>query len=234
MDDTNESPETTSGEEAGSQSNPGGLLHELTGTTSRVVYQAASILEEEIAAGIVAAKQVEERLTRSGMLPKGRRDPVMQRFRRDFHEIVDLVLDLINAAMDYVGMPSEPAVTLRSSTEPRGTARRNPGKLPALMASGPTQAGQAVELALCLENGADEPTAEFTLLSTDLISASGERISARQVEFAPPTMAMEPGETREIVVTVNVPKGKPAGTYSGLLQATGVEQLRAVINIQVA
>ncbi len=44
---------------------------------------------------------------------------------------------------------------------------------------------------------------------------------------------IEPEKSAVITVTVRVPANAPPGTYSGLLQATKLEQLRAVLSIQI-
>src|SRR5215467_367479 len=68
----------------------------LLSSASNVVFRAAEILEEEIARGIVAAKQIEEKLTdvprlRSGQATKNpQMEDLFVRFRKDAHDIIDL------------------------------------------------------------------------------------------------------------------------------------------------
>ena len=59
--------------------------------SSRIVTQAAALLDEEIAAGIVAAKQVQQRFQKERRIdPRDFRE-ALQRFQRDGHEVVDLI-----------------------------------------------------------------------------------------------------------------------------------------------
>ena len=61
-------------------------------TTSNVVQMAASILQEEVAADITAAKLVEERFIKVSESHSGKPPGVIQRFRRNRHELVDILL----------------------------------------------------------------------------------------------------------------------------------------------
>ena len=86
---------------------------------------------------------------------------------------------------------------------------------------------------MTLENESSKPTDVFYLLSSDLVNPNGDRIAAGQVSFVPEKMVIEPQKSAVITVTVHVPDSTPPGTYSGLLQATKLEQLRAVLSIQI-
>src|SRR5580693_9551287 len=59
------------------------MLKELAETATGVVARAASILEEEIAAGVVAAKNVESRFVDVKASRSGKPEEVLPRFRRD-------------------------------------------------------------------------------------------------------------------------------------------------------
>ena len=68
-----------------------GRIKEIGTASSRIVTQAAALLDEEIAAGIVAAKQVQQRFQKERRIdPRDFRD-ALQRFQRDGHQVVDLI-----------------------------------------------------------------------------------------------------------------------------------------------
>ena len=98
-------------------------LKDSAGTPSNVVQRAASILEEEIAAGIVAAKQVEKRFIKVSELRSGKPDEVTQRFRRDSHEPIDILLDkfgFVERTLDrYNNVTMEALLALLPRKEPR-------------------------------------------------------------------------------------------------------------------
>jgi len=201
-------------------------------TTSRLVKQAASILEEELAAGIGAAKQVEEKLFDVPKLRSGKPEEVMQRFRRDAHEAVDILMDVLQGAASALGGMAERAVKIRSGAA-APSERMEPGKTATVELQQPVKGGQSAEVPLTLANDSDAATPEFSFFATDFVSASGERIPAASATFNPPSLVIAPHAAEKVTVTVRVPEGTPAGVYSGLLQANKLGQLRAVLILKV-
>ena len=211
---------------------PGEVIKDFTETTGRVVRQAADILEEEVAAGISAVKKLEEGFVDVGELRASEKDQVLQRFRRDAHEVVDIALDVLSTASRYVSDLAGEAVTIRSG--PRhgaGTASRN--ATPTVRLSEPILPGQKGEITMTLENSSPDEDTEFSFVGTDLIGEGGAKIASGNIVFKPTKVRMAPGETADVTVTVKVPKTTPSGVYTGLIQATKLEQLRAVLVAEV-
>lgn len=212
---------------------PTDILKGFARSTSRVVQQAASILEEELAAGIFAAKQVEERLINVRDIRAGKPEEVMQRFRRDTHEVVDIILDVINAATKSVANLAERAVSIRGVEKPAKGVPMAAGAVTDLTIADPVKAGTSAEISMFIENGGDALTPEFSLQSSDLVSTSGHPIPAREIHFSPATLSIPPHGGMKFTVTVRVPDKTPPGTYAGLIQATSFNQLRAVLSVRV-
>jgi hypothetical protein len=71
-----------------------------------VVQQAASILEEEIAAGVVAAKQISEQMAKAAEVQLSRTHEsesmgpmeLVEKFRHHTHEAVDVLVNLLQVA----------------------------------------------------------------------------------------------------------------------------------------
>ena len=63
---------------------------------SKVVQKAASILEEELAAGIAGADQVEQRFREERQVNQDEFEDVMKRFREDAHLVVNMVSDRLD------------------------------------------------------------------------------------------------------------------------------------------
>jgi hypothetical protein len=59
--------------------------------TSQIVRQAAELLDEEVAAGIVTAKQMQERFSRERRIDPADLQESLQRFQADAHEVVTLL-----------------------------------------------------------------------------------------------------------------------------------------------
>ncbi|UOD27501.1 hypothetical protein INH39_18450 [Massilia violaceinigra] len=206
-------------------------LIRMAGKTSRIVQQAASTLEEEIALGVAAAKRVEMRFVDVDKLRAGDPADVMQRFRRDAHEVVDILLDMVVLASNSLGALSERVVTVR----PGGAAAPKQGgdATASLKMPQPIAPGGSLSVPMTLENAADVPTGLFRFHCADLLSESGARLAAAQIAFVPEQLFIAARSAATVHITVTVPPECAPGTYSGLLLASALEQVRAVLTVQV-
>jgi hypothetical protein len=212
-----------------------------TQVTPIIVRKAASILEEEVAMGIGAAKRIEQRFLDVNALRAQSSDAVMSRFRHDAHEAVDIILDIVTAAVITVEERAGRFVnvtasrTFKSMTGPsQGWSRDETGtRLSTVRIPRRVAAGAVGELKISLENPSDEGTAQFTLHAAELVSASGSRIPGERVVFEPATLRVGPRATGDVAVTVSVPEGTPSGVYEGLVRATQLDTLRALLSIEV-
>jgi uncharacterized membrane protein len=105
--------------------------------------------------------------------------------------------------------------------------------IPSLTVPTPVKAGGEVQIPMTLENESSQETEAFNLLSSDLVNSDGERIAAGQIKFTPERMVLEAHKSATVTVMVQVPANTRPGLYSGLLQASKLEQLRAVLTIQI-
>ncbi|MBV6522806.1 MAG: hypothetical protein MNPFHGCM_02956 [Gemmatimonadaceae bacterium] len=211
--------------------------------TPLIVQKAASILEEEVATGIGAAKRIEQRFLDVAALRAQPPDAVMSRFRRDAHEAVDIILDIVTAAATTVGERAGRIVNVTAghTTSPRparssagpGEAGESGLRIATVRIPGKVKPGAIGELLMSLENESDRATAEFTLHSAELVSASGARIPADHVSFEPRTLSVGPRSAGQVTVSVRVPAKADAGVYEGLVRATEMDALRALLTIDV-
>ena len=205
----------------------------LAGRTARIVHQAASILEEELAAGIVAAREVEKRFIDVQKVRGANAEEVMQRFRRDAHDVVDILIDMVTVATNAVGGLTQRVVTVGAARRAEGGSTPASFGTPSLGVPHKVKAGQSIEVPLSLENSGDTPTEALEFHSSDLVSCTGARIVAGQVSFVPRSLVIAARQAEVVKVTVAVPADTPPGTYAGLLQASKLEQLRAVVTVQI-
>ena len=200
------------------------------GVAARVVLQAASILEEEVARGILAAQEVERRYIDVGALRSEPPDHIMQRFRRDAHDLVDILIDLVHVSARSLGN----AVMLEAGSRPLLNQPRNGVKeivtveVPDVVAPG----GQG-EITLTLANSDEEETPPFSFNTLGLVSATGEEIPAECISFEPKQVVIEAEAEAELRIVVSVPEATPPGRYTGLLQATHLERLCATLSMKV-
>ena len=73
--------------------NNGGRFDQIGATTSKIVMDAAALLDEEVAAGIVAAKRVQERFQKERRIEPADFGTVLQRFQSDAHDILNTLND---------------------------------------------------------------------------------------------------------------------------------------------
>ena len=224
---TSGEPQPEPGTAGAARSSP--IFKSFADTTSHVVQQAASILEEEIAAGILAARQIENKFIDTQELRSGKPDEVFQRFRRDAHEAIDIVLDVVGAAARNATRMAQRAISIRGG-ERTGTAESS---TPVLSVPQPVKSGQTGEVSMVLENDGETPAEPFELRPTDLVSAAGHRIPAHAVEFDPKVISIAPHQNQRAVVRVTPLPDTPPGTYSGLIQTSRPDQLRAVLTLVV-
>jgi hypothetical protein len=195
---------------------------------SRIVEDAASILEEELANGIGVARNVERRIFENRQPSDP--DAVITRFRQDAHEIIDLAVDLLGGALGSVGGLANRAVAIR---DPAAVQASRPGRVPTLTMPDAVSPGSNGDVAMSVENDSDQPTEMFSMNASDLISESGHRIPAKQIAFDPPSLKVDPRHAEKITVSLSVPAKTPPGTDAGLLQATKLEPVRAVLVVSV-
>lgn len=202
-------------------------------STTNVIHQAASILEEEIAAGIVAAKRIEEHFLDVPKLRSGEPDEVMQRFRKDTHDLVDVFVDVATSTIRRLDSLSQNLITIRTGKVSSKLETMAGGNLPTISMRDPIKAGESADVSIFLENNSDKPIEEFTLYSTELVSDAGDRIPAGQIAFNPTSLKISSQGTEKVLITVSIPEGSKAGVYSGMVMATNMNMLRSVIVVKV-
>jgi hypothetical protein len=211
------------------------MLKGFAGVATGVVARAASILEEEIAAGIVAAKVVEKSFINVNAVRTGKPEEVLLRFRRDVHEVIDILIDLALVATIAVGSLTRNVIKIRGETPGAADSARSSARTPwpAVSPTSSARAGDTVEVLLSLENEGDAPTEEFAFHATDLVNPNGDRILAQQISYVPSSLMIAPHDRGRLAISIAVPEGSASGVYAGLLQATNLAQLRAMLLVTI-
>ena len=91
-------------------------------TAQTVVKKAADILEEEIAAGIIAAKEIEKKVINVDEERDKDADHIMSRFRSDAHEVIDMLMDVVSVASTQLDNISKKVVNISAMSNEGGTA----------------------------------------------------------------------------------------------------------------
>ena len=208
-----------------------GVYKSFSTTSTKVVQQAASILESELSTAVKMAHETENKFPQVERFRTEPPDEIVQRFRRDAHEVIDIFIDVLGVTLKSMPSmaqlaPQEVPVIVKP-VEIKADIR------PVVSAAKAVKAGEKAEIELSFENSLGVPTGEFTLYCTDLISSSGERLPGSTVTITPKTLKIAPRMTEKIVLTIDVPKKVVPGTYSGLVIASNMPQLRSEITVTV-
>ena len=145
---------------------------------------------------------------------------------------------LLEQLVTLVGRPpgldiAAPQSTILAGQAPRSDAAQvlvDPA--PVLSPAAPVAPGGTAQISISLVNE-DEQPAQIVFLSTGLIGEDGEQIAAERISFQPRELTLSPGKTGEVVVRVVVPAQTRGGVYSGLIRASMLDYLHAVLVVQV-
>ena len=181
-----------------------------------IVSEAAAILDEEMAKGVLAARGARQTTGTYGADPG---NAVL----RQLHDIIDNVARL----WPMHGTPTS------ASQEPMGGRddARYEG-VPHLRPPSPLRRGQRGTVSMLLSNKEDRPV-QLTPMVTDLISTTGARIPSGVFEFVPNVIRLEPAAQMDVVGQLVIPADCATGCFAGLLVVSGVDYLRAIITIEV-
>src|SRR5450432_3774167 len=81
--------------------------NKVIGDAQRILKTAVDVLEEEIAAGIVAAKKLEKKVINVDEVRSTNPEELMSRVRRDVHDAVDIFLDAVTALTNHFSSLTE-------------------------------------------------------------------------------------------------------------------------------
>jgi hypothetical protein len=179
-----------------------------------IVAQAASILDEEMAKGVIEARRLSDRAPDVGSEAG---NPVL----RQVHALVDQLAAvwprLQGARVPPLSVsPSAGAADSLAEVTPRTSVRP----------------GERATISMTVRNN-ESRLVHLIPMSTDLIGCRGGRMAGTLVELNPPTCTLRPAEERDLTISVTVPTDVTPGCYSGLLVVTGVDYLRALVTIDV-
>ena len=208
-------------------------------SAARLVERAGVILEEELSVGIAALDRLETRFVDVERMRDPETHELLNRFRTDAHQVVDLLLDVIGTSVDGLGRIADGSVSIgvpfvRPVGSPNGAVNGgSTGSVAVLDAFESVTRGGMAELSMAVTNSSAEPTAPFALVASDLVSESGQRIDSSAVSFDPVSLTLGGSASEKVRIEVRVPDDVQPGKYAGLVQATQLDHVRAVLTITV-
>ncbi|WGK64229.1 hypothetical protein [Croceiramulus getboli] len=202
----------------------------------RIVNSAVNVLEEEIAAGILAAKRIEKKLID---VEEIRSDPdaLMNRIRRDSHEVLDLFID---AFASLTGQMNSVIEALKNETEAQAasTKKNKPGKstasaasLVALAPDEPLKPGTTTSLTLLFQEDSEEKKIE--LRKADLMGPGDQIINKRALKMEPAVLTLNRKKEGELKLTIKLPKNSQPGHYNALLTDKDDPKVGVLLSLEV-
>lgn len=208
--------------------NPNAMLN----NAQRVLSSAVNVLEEEIAAGILAAKRIEKKVID---VEDVRNNPenLVNRIRKDTHEVVDIFLDAIIALSSQLRIFSDNIEKQNGRMKPAADAKKQNNQVAILQTESPLKPGQSATLLMNVSNDDETGPVKVHLVKTDLKGPSSEKIIARNIKIQPASIVLAPGENKEVSVLIKIPSACKRGHYTALFTDISNPLLKALVNIEV-
>jgi hypothetical protein len=211
--------------------NPNSMLN----NAQRVLSSAVNVLEEEIAAGILAAKKIEKKVLNVDDV-RNNPENLLNRIRKDTHEVVDLFLDAaialssqLKILTDNVAQQTDNIKKPETSTEKK---QRNAVTI--LQNDDPLKPGATAILYMNLSDEDAKTPVTIQLQKNDLVGSLKEKIAARHITIKPSSLILKPGENKEVAILINIPANCKSGHYTALFTDVQNPLLKAIISIEVA
>lgn len=204
---------------------------ELLSGAQKVINSAVDVLEEEIAAGILAAKKVEKKILDVEDI-RSNPDDLMNRIRRDTHEAVDLFLDALSAISKQVGN----LTTSLDEEEKAKTKTASPTKTEStvtlLETDQPLKAGQSHVFKCILFEDSEEIT-KIRFQKTHLLGPNNQIINSRALKITPNHFNLKPKEEREISIELKLPKNTLPGNYNAFISDVDGTIINILLKVKI-
>ena len=187
----------------------------VTEQASAIVSQAASVLDEEMARGVLAARQASPSVRTYAAEPSNL-------LLRQVHDVVDQVAAVWPSLQSVPGQRYGVSQAAASELDP----------LAELRPQATVKAGQRATISMTLCNS-ESRSVHLVPAATDLLGSRGGRVASSLLELTPVELRLEPQEKKEVTIALKVPAETAPGCYSGLFVVRGVDYLRALITIEV-
>ncbi|HOZ85510.1 MAG TPA: hypothetical protein PK191_08465 [Niabella sp.] len=197
---------------------------------NKVLSAAVNVLEEEIAAGILAAKKFEKKIIDVEDVREDSQD-LMNRIRRDVHEAVDLLMDSVSAlTKQFSVLAKNESNQTQSKSKPEA---KKEAEIPVVKNSKRVIAGETILLKLALLNSEQEKSINIQFQKVDLVGPKNERILQKHIVIDPESLNLN-GSEGEVSIKVAIPKKTPSGQYCGLFVDANDCFNKAIIQVDVS
>ena len=210
--------------------NPNTMLN----NAQRVLSSAVNVLEEEIAAGILAAKKIEKKVID---VEDVRNNPenLLNRIRKDTHEVVDLFLDAAIALSSQLKILSDNVAkqteNIKQPVPSREKKQRH--EVAVLHHDEPLLPGETATLYMQVNDEDASQPIKIQLQKNDLTGPFKQKIAANNISIKPSSFTLKPAATREVEIRVKIPANCKKGHYTCLFTDVQNPLIRAIISVEV-
>lgn len=210
--------------------NPNNMLN----NAQRVLSSAVNVLEEEIAAGILAAKRIEKKVINVDDV-RNNPENLLNRIRKDTHEVVDLFLDAAIALSSQLKTLTDSVAKQTENIQKPETvsSQKQKDAVTVLQHDGPLKAGETATLYMNLSDQDINEPLKIQLKKNDLVGPLQQKISSNNISIKPASVILKPGESMEVAIRIKIPASCKPGHYTTLLTDVENPLLRTVISIEV-
>lgn len=167
--------------------------NKVIGDAQRILKTAVDVLEEEIAAGIVAAKKLEKKVINVDEVRSTNPEELMSRIRRDTHDAVDIFLDAVTALTNYFSNLTQTVNHVNGNTVVKETVN----SIQVLKNEGSAKPGSTVDIPMLLTNSSKDQSMSVELNKAELTGADHEKIRVRYITIEPQSFTLEPEEKKK-------------------------------------
>lgn len=144
----------------------------------------------------------------------------------EMHDFVDALVNVMAHKPHPIGHWEQGTTTVAPASIHEETS------VPQLHSPQPVHPGEAAHLSFKVHNDGDQ-SVQVRFVCTDLHSPTGSLIPHQAISISPPVLNFDSDIETAISITVQLPQSLPGGEYSGLLMATELSYLKAVVTLKV-
>ncbi len=197
----------------------------------KIINSAVNVLEEEIAAGILAAKKIEKKIIDVDEI-RDNPDDLMNRIRRDTHEAIDLFMDVVTALTKHVTQLSS-SLEKQNGSPNNSPAHMNRSAINLIEPDEPLKPGETKSLQYILTDASVTTPVKIKIDKTEFKGVKQQSISSRAIKITPTTFLLKPGQEKEVSIQIKLPKKTEPGKYHALLTDENKKDFRMVLGIEV-
>lgn len=204
---------------------------EVLSGAQKVINSAVNVLEEEIAAGILAAKKIEKKILNVDEI-RSNPDDLMNRIRRDTHEAVDLFLDALSAISKQVNNLTTSVEKETNSKNQTNSETKKENTVILLETETPLNPGESEVFKFTLFEDSEKLT-KIKFQKSHLLGPSNKIINSRALKIVPSKLTLKSKEEVEVSIQLKLPKNSLPGNYNAFISDSNGNTINVLLKVEV-